>query len=199
MSATAIMQERRRALIRAWTRDPLVLVQAETPGALAGPDVGDDGGAIVRRPGAALDRASLWVAGGADGRSAWLRFLEEAHGARASEAELDGWDIDHLLDRARAPMGCWVRVEAIPAQPNRRWAALFEATAGQEAPAVDPERRTMNWLICAKLAGKPPPTSPDDDAQLEHLVGFFASIGLEPERVRESILGMLHAADRRAS
>lgn len=199
MSATAIMQERRRALIRAWMRDPAILVQAEAPGGLAGAGVAGDGGAILRRPGARHDQASLWIAGGADGRRAYLRFLAEVYGEKASDAEMDGWEVDHLLDRSAAPEACYVRVEAIPAQSNRRWAALFAAIAEPEEPA--PARRALPWTICAKLAGKPPPRDPDDTAQLEHLVGFFASIGLDPEAARAGLLDMLHVAhapDRRA-
>lgn len=215
MSATAIMQERRRALIRAWMRDPLILVQAEAPGALAGlvflddragattaraGRVGAANAAIVRRPGAAHDNASLWVAAGYDGyRRAYLRFLGEVYGARASEAELDGWDVDHLLNRARAPLAStFVRVEAIPSNANRQWGALFEKAASNERFYANRhrERRTMSWMICAKLAGKPPPRDPQDAAQIEHLVGFFASIGLKAEEARAGIRDMLDFVHR---
>ncbi|MBL8589682.1 MAG: hypothetical protein JNK46_14220 [Methylobacteriaceae bacterium] len=205
------MQERRRALIRAWMRDPLILVQAEAPGALAGLVFLDDRGAgattaragridaqsaaIVRRPGDAHDNASLWVAASYDGyRRAYLRFLADVYGARASEAELDGWDIDHLLNRARAPLATsFVRLEAIPAEANRRWGALFEKAASDERFYANRrrERRTMSWMICAKLAGKPPPKDPDDAAQIEHLVAFFASIGLNPGEARRGVGEML--------
>ena len=199
-------------LIRAWMRDPAILVQAEAPGGLAGLVFLDDHGAgahaaaIVRRPGDPQDHASLWVAAGHDGcRRAYLRFLAEVHGARASEAELDGWDVDHLLERARAPLAStFVRVEAIPARANRPWGALFEAAAASERFFADRqrERRTMHWMICAKLAGKPPPRDPDDKAQLDHLVDFFASIGLDADEARAGLLDILHfvhGADRRAT
>ncbi len=211
MSATAIMQERRRALIRAWTRDPLILVQAEAPGALPGLVFLDDFGAsanvaragrilagnaaVVRRPGAAHDNASLWVAAGYEGyRAAYLRFLAEVYDERASAAELDGWDIDHLLNRARAPNeACFVRVEAIPANANRQWGSLFEKAASDPRFYANRERarRTMSWMICAKLAGKPPPRGPEDAAQMEHLATFFASIGLPAEEARRGVGQML--------
>lgn len=201
MSATAIMQERRRALIRAWMRDPAILVQAEAPGGLAGAGVAGDGGAILRRPGAPHDQASLWIAGGADGRRAYLRFLAEVYGEKASDAEMDGWEVDHLLDRVRAPEACYVRVEAIPAQANRRWAALHAAIAAHEDASAAPGRSALPWTVCARLAGKPPPRDLHDAAQLEHLVGFFASIGLDAEAARVGLLDMLNVAgepDRRA-
>ncbi|MBK9083485.1 MAG: hypothetical protein IPL88_16065 [Rhizobiales bacterium] len=211
MSATAIMQERRRALIRAWARDPLILVQAEAPGALPGLVFLDESGAgadlaragriragnaaIVRRPGAAHDNASLWVAAGYGGyRGAYVRFLQDVYGERASEAELDGWDIDHLLNRARAPDAtCFVRVEAIPANANRQWGSLFEKAASDPRFFANRERRrrTMSWMICAKLAGKPPPRGPEDAAQMERLATFFASIGLPADEARRGVGEML--------
>jgi hypothetical protein len=134
-------------------------VQAESPGALPGLVFLDEAGAgadlaragriragnaaIVRRPGGAHDNASLWVAAGYGGyRGAYGRFLQHVYGERASEAELNGWDIDHLLNRARAPDAtCFVRVEAIPASANRQWGSLFEKVASDPRFFANRERK----------------------------------------------------------
>jgi hypothetical protein len=214
MSLHAIIARRQRALVAAWVRDPLVQVQVESPMALPGlvfiSDVGQgaSGGAVgrrdernvamVRRPGEPDTQSSCWVAARYSGyRSAYLAFIREAYGVRATAGELSGFDVDHLLNRARSPQdSTFIRIEAIPAAANQDWGRLFEKAASDPRFSANQhrERRTMSWMICAKLAGQAPPAGPNDTVGIDRLVRYFVSIGLSANEARDGLNSMLSFA-----
>ncbi|WP_342359229.1 hypothetical protein [Terrarubrum flagellatum] len=214
MSLIPIILRRQRALIDAWARNPLIQVQVEAPQALPGLVFIEDGGdgasvgalgrrnaqnvAMVQR-GANIDSDwSVWVAAGYSGyRSAYVAFARSAYGVNATIADLAGYDVDHMLNRARSPQdSTFIRIEAIPAAANQEWGRLFEKAASNPQFYANQkrERRTMSWVICAKLAGEAPPTGPNDAAGINRLVNFFTTIGLSANEARDGLNSMLSFA-----
>lgn len=131
------MERRRKALIALWIQNPLVMVQAESPATLPGLVFLDDNGRtaevgglgrrsqtdafIVSRPGDPERNASVWVRAIYKGYcTAYVGFLNQAYGTQAMAADLVGYDIDHLLNRARSPDGAgFIRIEAIRSEVTR--------------------------------------------------------------------------------
>ncbi len=202
----AIIARRTQAILMDWRLDPLLQVLVESPAVLSDVlyllDDGTPGGvdtlgrramsnvAIWRRPGNPDSRTSLWVrASYSDYRAAYLGFVRAVYQMDATIADLAGFQIDHLLNRARAPLdSTFIRVEAIPATVNQRWGAVFERTASD----AHRERRTMSWLIASKLAGQMPPDGPDDDAGIKRLAQFWATRGFAASEAETGIRNMLN-------
>lgn len=216
MSLRAIIDRRRQALIAAWVRDPLVQVQVESPAVLPGLVFLDDYGAgashmqvgrraatsvaMVSRPGDPDESASVWVASSYGSyRNAYLAFIRQAYGIQVTPADLTGFDVDHLLNRARSPQdSTFIRVEAIPDFANQAWGRLFEKAASNPQFFANQrrERRTMSWMICAKLGGQLPPNGPNDTGGIQRLAGWFRSIGLSDREARDGLSQMLDFAYR---
>jgi hypothetical protein len=210
----SIIHQRRQALISMWVFDPLIQVQVETPAALPGlvflDGAGDGAGvsglgrrslqkvAMVSRPGNPDRNASVWVASPHSGyRGAYLAFLKAAYGVAAKPGDLAGYDVDHLLNRARAPQDTtFVRVEAVEEAVNRAWGGLFEKAASNPDFFANRarERRTMSWAICAKLAGQMPPSGPHDVGGINRLAQFFQSVGLNRQEASDGVANMLRFA-----
>ena len=152
---------------------------------------------IVSRPGDPDRNASVWVRATYRGyRSAYLGFLNQVYGTEATPADLVGYDIDHLLNRARSPDGAgFIRIEAIRAEVNQAWGRLFEKAASTRFYASQHRlRRTMSWVICAKLANQNPPVGPSDAGGIDRLVGFFRSLGIGADEARQGLTEMLKFA-----
>lgn len=215
-SPTSIMERRREALIALWIQNPLVMVQAESPATLPGLVFLDDNGKtaevgtlgrrsqtdtfIVSRPGDPDRNASVWVRATYKGyRTAYAGFLNQVYGTQATTADLVGYDIDHLLNRARSPDGAgFIRIEAIRSEVNQAWGRLFEKAASDPRFYANQHRlrRTMSWVICAKLANQDPPSGPSDTGGIERLVRFFRSVGLDADEARHGLTEMLEFAYR---
>ena len=213
-SVAGIIQRRQRALIRAWVNDPLVQVQVEGPHVLPGLVFLDDMGAgasvaqvgrrssqkvaMVSRPGDPDTNASVWVAAAYSSyQGAYLAFLKAAYGVDAKPADLAGYNVDHMLNRARAPQDAtFIRVEAVDAAANQAWGRLFEKASSNPTFFANQarERRTMSWMICAKLAGQMPPASKTDIAGINRLATFFQSVGLSLQEARAGLTQMLNFA-----
>lgn len=213
----AIIDRRRHALIQSWVANPLVQVQVESPMVLPrlvfiNDETGQSGsvGQIGRRAmtntaivegGPDKDRSwSVWVASDYSGyQKAYLAFIRTAYGIKCGPADLIGYDIDHLLNRSRSPLGSsFIRIEAVSSVVNRAWGSLFEKAASNQAFHANQvrERRTMSWMICAKLAGQMPPAGPGDTAGTNRLVAFFRTLGLNDNEARDGISSMLDSAYR---
>ena len=192
MTLVDIVARRRDALLKSWIRDPLILVQVESPQSLQRLVFLDDAGggavgalgrrnaqnvAVVRDAANPDTNSSLWVAAKyADYKAAYLSFIDNLYGLKAMGAELAGYDVDHLLNRARSPEdSTFIRVEAVPSDANQAWGRLFEKAASDPRFFANTrrERRTMSWIICAKLAGQMPPYGPGDSSGIGRLVDFF--------------------------
>ena len=122
------------------------MVQVESPHALPGLvflDTGGEGAAVgasgrrsednavvVRGPGDADAATSVWVRANYQGyRGAYLAFIRQVYRIPADTRHLAGYDVDHLLNRARSPEGMgYVRIEAVPKEVNQAWGRLFERT-----------------------------------------------------------------------
>ena len=199
-------------MIVRWVQNPLVQVQVEDPrvlGVLANLDVGAEGvvGELGRRSdsnvvvvetaGSPHD-ASLWVAAGYSGyRSAYKAFIKKAYGLSVSDADLAAFDVDHLLNRARSPQaGTFIRIEAVPSHVNLAWGTNFERAASDPSFYANQarERRTMSWVIAAKLSGHLPPSGPEDTQGVQRLAGFFQSLGLAEAEAIQGIQNMLNFA-----
>jgi hypothetical protein len=211
MSLSAIITRRREALIKAWKQNPLILVQVESPQALprlAFIDVPAAAGtlgalgqrdarnvAVVRNSGDPDANASVWVAARYSSyKSAYVAFINSVYDVKATASQLGGFDIDHLLNRARSPQdSTFIRIEAVPDAVNQAWGRLFEKASSNPQFFANQrrERRTMSWMICAKLAGEMPPTGPNDSFGIDRLVSFFRSIGLAADEAREGLTQML--------
>ncbi len=153
---------------------------------------------IVSRPGDPDRNSSVWVRATYRGyRTAYVGFLKQVYGTKATAADLVGYDIDHLLNRARSPDGAgFIRIEAIRAEVNQAWGRLFEKTANNPRFYANQHRlrRTMSWVICAKLANQNPPAGPGDAGGIDRLVGFFRSLGIGADEARQGLTEMLKFA-----
>ncbi|POF30212.1 hypothetical protein [Roseibium marinum] len=216
MSLQAIISRRQRALFNAWVQDPLVQVQVEHPerlGRLVFLNGFDDtteteragrrslkNVAIVRKPGDPDQNASVWVrAGYSSYQKAWLGFVDQAYGIKATSSDLAGYNIDHLLNKARSPNKAgFIRVEAVNDAVNQAWGGLFERAASNPEFSANQKRyrRTMSWIIAAKLMDQPPPRGPDDHQGIARLVQFFNQNGLAADDPQRGLTDMLQFAYR---
>lgn len=214
MTMGAIIARRSNAILTQWRLDPLLQVQIEHPTALANFQfLAAEGGAgavdplgrravtnagVWRRPGDPDANASLWVRAGYDSyRGAYLAFVREVYGLTATLSDLAGYDVDHLLNRARSPLdSTFIRLEAVPTAVNQRWGALFERFASDPNFFANQrrERRTMSWMIASKLAGQMPPNGPDDTAGIQRLVAFWVSRGFSAQEAENGLRSMLNFA-----
>ncbi|MEC7760352.1 MAG: hypothetical protein VX874_00410 [Pseudomonadota bacterium] len=211
MTVDQIAKARRDALLRRWVRDPLQQIAAESPaalGRLAYLDVdaaGTVGGlgrrsetsVVVVTPNGNPDphAASLWVARGYSGyRAAYAAFLASHYGVANAGPQLAAYDIDHLLNRARSPnTSTFLRIEAIPSHVNQAWGRLFEKTASSPDfwANANRERRTMSWIVAAKLGGQLPPNGPRDETGIRRLAQYFQMIGLDASEAETGLRSML--------
>ena len=213
MSLQALIRRRQRALFDAWVRNPLVQVQVEHPEALGRlvflDDFDDDvqtgkagrsslkNVAIVQKPGNPDENASVWVrAGYSSYQKAWLRFVEQVYGIKAASSDLAGYNIDHLLNKARSPdKAGFIRIEAINDAVNQAWGGLFERAASNPEFSANQNRlrRTMSWIIAAKLMDQPP-RGPNDQQGIARLVQFFNQNGLSADNPQRGLTDMLQFA-----
>ncbi|PWR18993.1 hypothetical protein [Zavarzinia compransoris] len=139
--------------------------------------------------------ASLWVrASYRDYRGAYIAFLKKIYGLTVTPQDLAPYDVDHLLNRARAGGGgkTMLRIEAVRRSTNRQWGALIEKLAASDKIAGN--RRTsrlMSYLIAGKVADCAPPAGLDDRAGREQLAVALSSRGLNPDEVRKGLDNML--------
>jgi hypothetical protein len=215
LTPTLIIERRRNALIAQWKQDPLVVVQVESPAVLPVLTFLDDRGqgagvgavgrrsqtntVIVSRVGGDPDRnASVWVKASYTGyRTAFIGFLNHVYGTQATTADLAGYDVDHLLNRARSPGGAgYIRIEAVNSAVNQAWGRLFEKAASNPAFFANQQRlrRTLSWTICAKLASRLPPNGPNDVGGITQLAAYFQTLGMDANEAREGLTSMLNFA-----
>jgi hypothetical protein len=214
LPVSTIIEQRRAALIELWKQDPLVIVQVESPDVLPVltflDDRGQDAGigpvgrrsqtntVIVQRPGDPHRSASVWVRASYSGyQNAYVGFLNTVYKTQATTADLTGYDVDHLLNRARSPGGLgYIRIEAVSSAVNQAWGRLFEKVASNPAFFANRERlrRTLSWTICAKLANQMPPDGPNDTAGINRLATWFQSTGMSAAEAREGLASMLRFA-----
>ena len=218
LTPTLIVERRRNALVDQWKQDPLIVVQVEAPQVLPVMTFLDDHGhgagvgavgrrsqtntVIVSRPGDPDRNASVWVKASYTGyRTAYIGFLNHVYGTQAASANLAGYDIDHLLNRARSPGGAgYIRIEAVNSPVNQAWGRLFEKSASDPAFFANQHRlrRTLSWTICAKLANQFPPNGPSDVGGIDQLVTYFQTLGMDAAEAREGLMSMLGFAYGRA-
>lgn len=216
MSLQALIGRRQRALFDAWVRDPLVQVQVEHPdslGRLVFLNEFDDAVAteragrrslrnvaIVSKPGNPDENTSVWVrAGYASYQKAWLGFVNQVYGIKATSSDLAGYNIDHLLNKARSPNKAgFIRIEAINDAVNQAWGGLFERAASNPEFSANRNRyrRTMSWIIAAKLMEQPPPRGPNDHLGIARLARFFSQNGLAEDNPQQGLTEMLEFAYR---
>lgn len=210
MSVAAIVQRRRQNLLTTFVRStpPLVEVEdAQGLGRLLMLDEFHEGaatGALGRRglgnvvmvaaaPGQP-DSATLWVrASYGDYRSAYAAFLRENYQISVSASDLAAYDVDHLLNRARAGTGnALLRIEALPLSNNRQWGSFLEKLASTaQVQGNTRTRRLMSYLIAGKVAGFAPPISLDDRPSRLRLAQEIANLGLPLREVQEGLDNML--------
>lgn len=215
MSLQSIIRNRQQALYQAWVRNPLMQMQVEHPDQLgrlvfldsydptiqarqlAGSSLKNV--ALVQRDGHPDQNVSVWVRAGYSAyQQAWLNFIEQVYGVTATKGDLAGYNIDHLLNRARSPERAgFVRIEAINGAVNQAWGRTFERAAS-DAKFSGNERfgRTMSWVIAAKLMEQPPPRGPNDQQGIARLVQFFSRNGFSADEAREGVKSMLKNAYR---
>ncbi|GAA0771404.1 hypothetical protein E1180_05760 [Roseibium denhamense] len=221
MSLHAIIQRRQRALFDAWVQNPLIVVHVEHPEKLGRlvyiHDLDDDGAdpqpkppgardlhdaAIIQKSGNPDERASVWVRAKYRGyQGAYLRFIEQVYGVKATKKDLAGYNIDHLLNKKRSPdMTGYIRIEAVNGAVNQAWGSLFEHKSNASNPDFtansERSRRTMSWAIAAKLMNQPPPRGPGDRDGIARLSRFFINNGLEGQDPMTGLTSMLENAYR---
>lgn len=210
MTIANIIAARRNALLQAFVTGIPPLVEVEGPAGLTGLMVLDEfegsaapgqvgrrkSGNVMMVPGRPGDphSASLWVrAGYADYRAAYAAFLRAAYAVKVTAADLAAYDVDHLLNRARAGSDdALLRIEALPATTNRQWGSFLEKLASQSTVAGNRRtRRLMSYLIAGKVAGLAPPDSLTDAAGRGALARGIAALGLPLHEVEEGLANML--------
>lgn len=216
MPLHAVINQRRNALFEAWKANSFQQVQVENIEDLRRHAFLDDldleieteksgrrslkNAIVVRRDGNPDANASVWVRAGYTGyQKAWLGFIKQVYQIDAKPADLAGYNIDHLLNRARSPDGAgFIRIEAINGQVNQAWGRMFEKAASNPEFYANQERygRKLSWLIAAKLMGQMPPRGPSDQQGINRLVSFFNSQGMASENPREGLTNMLEFAYR---
>lgn len=213
-----ILVRRRRAIVAAFGRTPFIQVQVEAPEALTRLGFVNEAGFIAADPQRLGRRAesnvayvesqtnpdldaSVWVAASySDYAGAFLAFLAKTYGVSAQRGDLAGYDIDHLLNRARAPNdSTMIRIEATPSAANQAWGRLFEKVSSDPRFYANShrERRTMSYMICAKLHGEAPPSGPNDQAAIFRLATFFTTLGIPFAEARQGLVSMLTFAYRK--
>jgi hypothetical protein len=213
-SLASIIDRRRDALIAEWRQNPLIVVQVESPAVLPVLTFLDDHGqgagigpvgmrrqtntVVASRAGDPDRNASVWVRASYTGyRTAYVGFLNHVYGTQARSDDLAGYDIDHLLNRARSPGGAgFIRIEAVKSAVNQAWGRLFEKMASNPAFFANRQRlrRTLSWTICAKLANQFPPGGPNDTAGINRLAAYFQTLGMSPGEARDGLTSMLNFA-----
>jgi hypothetical protein len=213
-SLTSIISRRRDALIAEWRQNPLIVVQVESPAVLPvltflddrgqGASVGPVGArrqtntVIASRAGDPDRNASVWVRASYTGyRTAYIGFLNHVYGTQATSQDLAGYDVDHLLNRARSPGGAgYIRIEAVGSAVNQAWGRLFEKAASNPAFFANQNRlrRTLSWTICAKLANQFPPNGPNDLGGINRLAAYFQTLGMSAGEARDGLTSMLNFA-----
>ena len=214
LAPTLIIERRRNVLVAEWKQNPLIVVQVESPAVLPVLTFLDDRGqgagvgavgrrsqtntVIVSRPGDPDRNASVWVKASYTGyRTAYIGFLNHVYGTQATTTALAGYDVDHLLNRARSPGGAgYIRIEAVNSAVNQAWGRLFERAASNPAFFANQHRlrRTLSWTICAKLANRFPPAGPNDVGGINQLAAYFQTLGMDANEAREGLTSMLNFA-----
>jgi hypothetical protein len=211
----AIADRRRRVIIDQWAHNPAwALVQVESSDMLRGKvhNLTAEAEARIGRVGSHRERSVIMLEGGPDRDRTWsvwvrasfskykpayLAFISQAYGVTLTGDDVPGYEVDHLSNKAYAPTGQeFIRVEAIPKAVNQRWGVNFESRRTENTDRRPSHR--LSYMSCAKLGGQLPPAGPDDTAGINALVGYFTSIGLDPEEARNGVSSMLqHAYWRR--
>lgn len=212
LSVPQIIAARRDALLERWRRNPLQQVLAEGHGALGRLVWIDDGAvaqvskmprrnqqkvAIAGADAPNKHDASVWVqASYSSYRSAYGAFLASVYGVNRATvtAALGPYDVDHLLNRARPQVqSSMIRLEAIDMAANRSWGSLFEKVASNPDFYANQarQRRTMSWVIAAKLGGQMAPSGPSDTAGIDRLANWFATKGFDRNEARDGLASML--------
>ena len=211
----AIADRRRRALVNQWVHDPTwALVQVESLGMVHGSvhNITAEAEARVGRVGYHRERSVVMLEGGADRDRTWsvwvratfsnykmayLTFIGHAYEIKTDDDDLTGYEVDHLSNKAYAPTGQeYIRIEALPAIANHSWGVRFESRRTENTYARP--SHGLSYMTCAKLGGQLAPAGPNDRAGIDALVGYFTSIGLDPQEARSGVANMLrHAYWRR--
>lgn len=210
MSLHQIIARRRRNLLDSFVRGfpPLVEVESAAglgtllhldeflPGAATGGLGRRSSGNVVMIAGPAgqPDAANLWVrASYSDYRGAYAAFMRSNYGLTVTTADLAAYDIDHLLNRARAGAGsAMLRVEALPLSVNRQWGSFLERLASSALIHGNTRtRRLMSYLIAGKVAGLQPPSALNDLAGRRQLALGISRLGLPLREVEEGLANML--------
>ncbi len=153
-------------------------------------------GNVVMVPGPAGQphAASVWVrASYSDYRGAYAAFLHSAYKIAVTPADLSIYDVDHLLNRARAGTGtALLRIEALPLSVNRQWGSFLEKLASQsQVHGNTRTRRLMSHLIVGKVAGLAPPAGLHDVPGRQRLAAGIAALGLPQAEVDAGLANML--------
>jgi len=216
MSVQAIIERRKFAIITDFCINPLPpLIQVESAKALGSliflAEFQDDerdvrlgrrstGSVLLRKGSGNPDSgATLWVAASYKGyRGAYLAFLRKAYGIDPSTRDLAGYDVDHLLNRARsAAQSSFLRIEAIESGANRAWGSLFERMASTPKISKNSsERRLMSYAVAAKVMGLRPPSGPDDTQGIDQIADALATRGMNRKEVQDGLKNILAHIER---
>lgn len=210
MSLSQIIARRRQCLLSDFVRGIPPLVEVESAAGLGSlmhldeflPGAAPSGlgrratGNVVMITGAAsqTDTATLWVrASYSDYRAAYAAFMRSNYGLTVTSADLAAYDVDHLLNRARAGLGtALLRIEALPLLVNRQWGGFLERLASSaQIHGNSRTRRLMSYLIAGKVAGLQPPAALDDLPGRHRLAQGLAALGLPQREVEDGLADML--------
>ena len=120
-------------------------------------------------------------------------FVHRMSHIKVTTTDMQAYDVDHLLNRARAGNGqTLLRIEASPLGINRQWGSVLEKLATQSNVAANKKtRRLMSYLIAAKVAGFAPPTTLQDPVSRARLVRELASLGISQKEAQDGLDSLL--------
>lgn len=205
-TVSAIIQRRIARLAARFNADaqpPLVAVadvaQAAATFAYGGgrvePLAGFEGRAVVWRRDTP-DDSSVWAHPADPHRAIFASFIETAYGA-VDWTGFSAFDVDHVFNKARAPAGHFLLLEAIPLGDNRSHGGGFERTntaSTIEKATAGREYRKLTFVSVLKLAGLKPPRALDDRERINPARDWLVRNGWSAREVEDAIETLLTKA-----
>ncbi|WP_342077666.1 hypothetical protein [Yoonia sp. SS1-5] len=147
--------------------------------------------------------SSLWVPKSYEAyRAAFFDFIALVYGPDVDMAGKDLYDVDHIFNRARAPQGFFVRVEAVVSEINQSHGRTFEKTNTNSLVELarrsnGKDHRKMTFISALKLANLDPPRNANDAEQIAAITQYFTQNGWPPFLITQALDNLIEVAQRR--
>lgn len=208
MRIDALSRQRASALARRFHKDlvPPLVVARDLPVVAA---LKSHGGGTVEKLAAYPDKAWVWRLPNVDDCSVWARRRDERITRKIFEAfieELYGkvdynvpgsYQVDHVYNKANAPIDYFIRLEIIPQRINGQHGGGFErrnTSSTIEIANRNSEQGLMTFVMMLKIAGIAPPSSTEDTGQMAVVRHYFLQNGWHGQQIDQAIEALLTKA-----